>query len=764
MKRFLHSKSFFIKSILPILFIMCCQFGFSQVVAVDYGKSYINITKGLNGGTVETGDTLQVRATFVVRCTSGCPAYVDSVAYYDTIRTGTAYIPGSLAVLTNEGKTYKSFTDASNDDCGFISGSNLRINLGFSSADAPATAYRRGRIRNTHKPSFYGSTVIMVASFKIKVTSALGTQINTGGGAISYKPTTSGSPLFVRFPTNTVQVFTNYGICTNTVGANTLGTETNGTFGSGKPRNRSASGNVPSNYTYAMFTTGGPQDYYYGVANNTSTQTNYTTLNTWAKPDNSSPTHRVFNVWDIIGDHTGAASPTLGNPAADTVANSNAGYMVVINAAYRIDTAFKHTVTNLCPNTYYELSMWFRNICSKCGCDSNGKGATNSAGPPYYIPTATGDSSGVKPNLTIQIDGIDYYTTGNMDYNGLWVKKGFTYLTGPAQTSFMMTVRNNAPGGGGNDWALDDIQVATCTPNLTLIPNGNFNVCYGNQVDMSCTVRSYFSNYIQWRWEKSTDDGATWVNTGESGTGSPTLVGGEYQYVCTYPSFLADSSSHGMQYRIRVASTVSNMVDNNCSFTASNTVIVLVDNCQWVLKTEMLSFDGKLVDGLTNLKWITTNEDEGIVYEIERSNDKLHFSKIGTVNGNNSGKGGTYDFVDNVPVTGNVFYRIKIKKQTDSRCSKIIVVTANPQLTIEALTNPFTNRLTFELIAPQDGTASLLLIDMMGRIVKSVDKNVTTGLNNINITELHNLAPGTYTLRMQLGAKIANKRVVKMGQ
>ena len=29
---------------------------------VDFGKSYINLSKGINGGTVETGDTLEIRA------------------------------------------------------------------------------------------------------------------------------------------------------------------------------------------------------------------------------------------------------------------------------------------------------------------------------------------------------------------------------------------------------------------------------------------------------------------------------------------------------------------------------------------------------------------------------------------------------------------------------------------------------------------------------------------------------------------------------
>ncbi|HSC37446.1 MAG TPA: hypothetical protein VLD19_06235, partial [Chitinophagaceae bacterium] len=366
----------------------------------DMGKSYINVTKGVNGGTVEPGDTLEIRASFVVK--SG---FYDSCAYADAVPVGTAYIPGTIRVLTNEGIIYKQFTDALNDDCGWLNGATgIRINLGFNTGDAPATAFRRGRVRNNHKPSFYGSTCIMVCSYRVRVLFGLGNIINTGGGSFSYR--TGGSTFVTALPVNNIMVFTNYGMCSNAVGANSLGTEFNGTFGSGKPRNRGTSPNVPGSYTYAPFTTGGPQDYYYGIANNTSTQ-NYTTSNAWPVPDNASPSHRVFGVWDIIGDHTGAASPLLGNPAADTVANPNAGYMLVVNAAYRIDSAFKQTITGLCPNTYYEISLWMRNICPHCGCDSNGTGASNSG----YIPPAAAptDSSGVHPNITFELDGTDYY-------------------------------------------------------------------------------------------------------------------------------------------------------------------------------------------------------------------------------------------------------------------------------------------------------------------------------------------------------------------
>ncbi|MES1218138.1 MAG: hypothetical protein ABUT20_21715, partial [Bacteroidota bacterium] len=269
----------------------------------------------------------------------------DSCAYYDTIPAGTTYIPGTIRVLTNEGKIYKSFTDTWGDDEGGLSGSAIKINLGYNqSTSKAATFFRRGRIVNTDRPNFGGSC-IMVASFRVKVTAAIGTQINLGGGAITYYTATIIKKLF---PSNPVAIYTNYGICANTVGVNALGTEFNGTFGTGTTKDRAASANVPTGYTYATFSSNMPNDYYYGVSNNTSTGgSGFSTSNSWAKPDGSSPSHRVFGVWDIIGDHTGAAVPTAGNPA--TASGATGGYMLVVNAAYRIDSAFQQTISNLCP-------------------------------------------------------------------------------------------------------------------------------------------------------------------------------------------------------------------------------------------------------------------------------------------------------------------------------------------------------------------------------------------------------------------------------
>ncbi len=724
---------------------------------VDYGKSYINLTKGSTGGTMEPGDILQIKATFVVK--SGT---LDSCGFFDNIPAGTTYVPGSLAVITNEGKIYKSFTDAGGDDCGSITGTGIAINLGYNTAAGKqATAFRRGQIKNTDKPSFFGGTCIMVATYKIQITAPLGSQVNIGGGFVTYK---NGAAAIVtnNFPADNVAVFSNYGLCSNAVGANALGTEFNGTFGFGKNKNRGVSSNVPPSYTYATFAANNPNDYYYGITNNTSTAgAGYSTVNSWPKPDPSPTSHRVFGLWDIIGDHTGAVSPVLGNPPTDTVTRSTGGYMLVINASYRIDSAFYQSISGLCPNTYYEFSLWMRNICSKCGCDSNGKGATGGAG---YIPTAAGDSSGVKPNLTLAINGIDYYTTGDVAYNGQWIKKGFTYLTGPLQTSLTAMVRNNAPGGGGNDWAIDDIALATCPPNLVLNPSPNVTVCVGNQVDMSTVINSYFSNYTYWQWEKSTDGGLTWGSTGVSGVGVPVLVAGQWQYTAVYPSFLAGASLNNTMFRIKVASTAANLSNPACAFTASTLITVLTSTCSVLPAPKIIAFRAKQGNGYGNLDFTTDQETAGIHFEIEKSTDAVHYQQIGNIDASAAeGEGKSYSFADATALTGATYYSVKLVTAKGYTYSHIAVVyPGSSSFEIKAIVNPFDKYISFDAVSPSDRQATIYLFDSFGRLVKQQQQFIYNGFNKITITGLDALGNGNYILQVETGGQTFNKKLIKI--
>jgi hypothetical protein len=761
MRKNVPSKNFLLRFIFYFS-IFFCSTKFATAQNIDFGKSYINVTKGLNGGTVETGDTIEIRASFVVRAGT-----FDSCRYQDAIPAGTVYIAGTIRVLTNEGKIYKQFTDASGDDPGWISGSNITINLGYNAAAAPATAFRRGRVANTHKPSFYGSTCIMIASFRIRVTAPTGTNFGTGGGNITYKNGVNPIQTFI-FPSNIVQVYSNYGICANTVGTNAIGTETNGTFGSGKPRNRGVSANVPVGYTYNFFDVNSPQDYYYGIPNNTSTRQNYSTSNTWAKPDLTSPSHRVFQLWDIIGDHTGAASPTAGNPPADTASNSNGGYMLVINAAYRIDSAFQQTISGLCPNTYYEVSCWMRNICSKCGCDSNGVGASGAG----YIPGAPGDSSGVRPNLTFEIDGVDYYSTGNILYTGQWIRKGFTFLTGASQNSFTLKFFNNAPGGGGNDWALDDISVSTCSPNMKYSPSNNPVVCDSNIIIISDTVRSFFNNYVYYKWQRSTNGGASWTDvTGPLGPAAPYWNGTAWEYVTSYtvPPGQTQLPNNGDKYRVVVATTLGNLSDINCQFTDGVAVLTLrVIQCGAILNTQLLSFSGQKINNNAFLQWSTATEDEALFFDIEKSVDGTDFSIIGSISSQNDfiSEEHFYYFTDPSILSGKTYYRIKMRNISgESNYSRTIQLESNGNsfFFISAI-NPFNDRLVFEVDADRGGMADAVLIDPSGRTAGKKSFALTEGVNRLVLDNTGKLANGIYFLQVRTGGKIIQMKVIKFSR
>jgi trimeric autotransporter adhesin len=728
-------------------------------------KSFVNITRGIAGGTVEPGNVLEIRATVVVQGSNGLPVSVDSCAFFDNIPSGTTYIPGSLAIVTNEGKLYKSFTDAPSDDAGEVVGSAIRVNLGFSTADAPATALRRGRLRSSHRPTSSGATIFMV-TYRVTVTQSLGGTLNIGGGSFTYSlPTAPTTVLTRNFSPNLIKVYTNNGLCSNSTGinvlTNNLAGDFSGTFGNGNTMNRVASPNVSSSYNYTPLNGSAPGDTYYGVANNTSSNSaGFTTVNTWPKPESPS-IHRIFSVFDIIGDHTGATNPIAGNPPADTTNGGTGGYMLLVNASFSTDTAFKYRITNLCPGTFYEISAWVRNICSMCGTDSTGQWAGSLSS--LYIPTGPGDSSGVKPNLSFSVDGVNHYTTGDINYTGQWVKKGFIFQTGSVQPDITFTISNNSPGGGGNDWVLDDINITTCTPNLSLTPSGNSNVCLGNQVNMSCLVSSFFPNYTYWEWERSDDNGATWYSTGVNGNTAPTWNGTAYEYTANYPPFIGDASMHFKQFRLKVATTAANLAGSSCSFLASNRIVVMVNGCQWVLNTDLISFDGKLKDNQAQLNWKIVNEQQNIIFEVERSLDGVNFTKIGQVIGKGVSAGGEYDFTDKELFTGKAYYRVKMIENEKYKYSRVVLLSAGAlPFEVRSLINPVINNISFDAVVPAAGEIKVTLYDAYGKTIYNKSIKVNKGINEVSIDQASVLGSGQYVVKVQWGTQTITKRVIKL--
>lgn len=746
---------FFSSTLILSLFFVAGK-SLAQGNRVDAAKSIVNITDLNTGGAFDPGDTIEIRTTIAVMAQGGTRTIIDHVSVKDIVPANTIYIPGSMRVATNEGLTYKGpFTDNSDADAGTKSGNNITINLGRF-----ANATTGGRIRSdSSKPTFYAHTCIMVASFKVRINPAAsyGTVITTGG-SISYRivsPTPISSHT-ITFPAYSILLFKEEPACTNGLGISAA-SDAQGTFGRGTVQNRVNPLAFTTTYTKQNLGSNAPQDYYYAIVNNSSATG---AINPALSIPNAA---RVFTLWDINGDHTEATNSTMGNPPV--ASGTEGGYMLVVNASYKTDTAYKETLTNLCPNTYYQFSAWIKNICPRCSCDSNGKGSGSSG----FIPALGNDSSGVRPNVSFEIDGKIYYSSGDIKYSRTspWKQYGFTFLTGPTQTTADFLIRNNSPGGGGNDWALDDIVISHCGPSLAMNYTPIALGCSANpfEVRLSDTVRYQFSNsYIHFKWQISNVGGTVWsdmTGPGTSGIGSPTIVNGQYQYVTNLPPFLAYPADSGKYFRVYVATTAANL-NSNCAYTDGSVRMLSVINCGLVLSADFLNFRGSVFDRQGRLYWTVKETEPLSHYIIEKSEDGLTFTPIGSVNAFNNPTS-TYVFTDPESLSGRRYYRLKMFSERNLYKYSHVVTLGTPlDFNITNLENPVSQLLVFDVSLPTDGQFHYSISNNSGQVFFTKKEKLQKGINKISQPLSNRTPPGVYYLIGRFGQEQVYKKIIKL--
>ena len=759
------------------LIVLFCFRGmvYSQATApIKFGNSYVNITKQTVGGPVEPGDVLEIRTNFYVNKTYNTNGSMYRIRYYDNLPTHTSIVAAStLNMITNEGLVVNSYSQAPFDDAGsfvavpaIASDYQIRININGTAASGVdpmgmgSTSGANTVVGGTTKPLFSAGSIITTA-FRVTVTGNYGDTITLGAGKIAYKKTINGGDTVLNAVQYQILIQKPTSLCSSSTSTN-FAAESGGTFGHGVGLNRSTGPTYPIlNYTYLpnSGTAVTINDGYYAIVNNTS-PTSSTFINANRQPTCGGATgaqacsNREFGgFWYIGGDHTGTTTAAGNNPPNAT---TDAGYMLLVNADLATSEAYHQVISGLCPNTYYQFSTWVKNVCPNCGIDMNGTAT--------YKP-------GVLPNLTLVVDGIDRISTGQMDTVG-WQQRGFVLLTGPTQTSITISIRNNAPGGGGNDWAMDDIALATCPPDLLLTPNKPDTLCQGADDTVRFKISAFVDNYTHWMLQKSTDGGATWVSAGLDTLGRPASdsttavmdpTTGLYTYLVTRYYRVAPTDTK-IIYRIIVASTLDNLTTNGCFYVTNQPKLVVAANCMITLPTTLLSFRGQVHNGLGNLQWASANEVSGLQYTIERSDDGTTFSPLATVPGTaGEGGGATYQFNDPNPVAAQSYDRVLMTGNSVHRTSNLVLLSnSDIHFEIRSVLNPFVNQLNIDLSTPGAGTVLVSLADMYGRYVRHEQQQVNQGLNNLNVYGLGYLPAGTYVLQIQYNDRVISKKIVKV--
>ena len=192
----------------------------------------------------------------------------------------------------------------------------------------------------------------------------------------------------------------------------------------------------------------------------------------------------------------------------------------------------KQTIDNLCENTLYEFSADVINLIQ------------------------VGVGGHIMPNVSFLLDEQVVYETGNIPQTNAWNTYGFTFTTDPGVTSITLSLRNNAPGGIGNDLALDNITFRPCGPAALILPTEIENICEeGDPIPLEATIigDQYPTPAIQ--WQQSFDEGLTWVDiSGETAqTYIHTQLSGGFYY---YRYLLANSPFNLANSKCRVNSNV----------------------------------------------------------------------------------------------------------------------------------------------------------------------------------------------------------------
>jgi gliding motility-associated-like protein len=253
---------------------------------------------------------------------------------------------------------------------------------------------------------------------------------------------------------------TNAQVCTGTFGEVSWGT----TFGRGTSQ---YGGPLKSENTgiYDYFE-GQPEDTYYTIVKKT--------------PAMSDPL--VPNKWHIINNHT---------------PNDPDGYFMLINADLIKNIFYKETITDLCPNTSYEFSAFVSNLVIGDG------------GNPKLVFTIE-DALTNTVLLTFSPPEIAKTTAPE------WKQLTTIFRTTANTGSIIIKIRNDAPGGLGNDLALDDITFRACGPIMIPRINGTASasgqLCEGTTENFTLAVDVQAGVYVapEYQWQKW--EGNTWIN------------------------------------------------------------------------------------------------------------------------------------------------------------------------------------------------------------------------------------------------------------
>jgi len=178
-----------------------------------------------------------------------------------------------------------------------------------------------------------------------------------------------------------------------------------------------------------------------------------------------------------------------------------------------------------------------------------------------------------------------------------------------------------------------------------------------------------------------------------------------------------------------------------------------------VLPITLQSFEARKVSTKSQLNWVTASEENVAYFEVERSQDGLHFDYLGRVQAvGNSHRNNAYQYIDVQPFVGNNYYRFKsVDNDASFSYSPVRVLNfEKATVPISIMPNPVNDILRIQL-AQEATSLRLELFALDGRLICTDFIQV----QNAHELDMKAMAAGFYLLRLTIDGDTQTLKVEK---
>ena len=192
------------------------------------------------------------------------------------------------------------------------------------------------------------------------------------------------------------------------------------------------------------------------------------------------------------------------------------GRMMVINGSFFPGEIYRKRIDGLCDQQQYALSVKACSVIApelSCG--------ENTTPIPSRIRFRIEDAAG---NVLGQLS--ERYIPVDDHPNGSWKDYGLIFTLPAGITAIQLVLLNDAPGGCGNDMAIDNIALSACQAAQPIkINNGNdVTVCAGGSATFAVDMTGVVINNPLFSWQQYDAANARWVEVNTTATPSWTLA------------------------------------------------------------------------------------------------------------------------------------------------------------------------------------------------------------------------------------------------